>query len=145
MLLCLGEPERTFMENLVRASSPRGRRAAQWLRGKTRHFPEASAHQELVSGPNHCSGVISPLRFSHRADKLSRWLKCTEFVRSQARRYIADSLGQQYAEGSVLELDALLTESDSRTPMVCLLSMGSDPTENIERLAKSQVSEQVNR
>ena len=27
-------------------------------------------------------------------------------------------------------------ESDNRNPMVCFLSMGSDPTENIERLAK---------
>lgn len=59
----------------------------------------------------------------------------------QARRYIAESLGQQYAESLVLDLDAMLTESDNRTPMVCLLSMGSDPTENIERLAKSKVSE----
>lgn len=56
----------------------------------------------------------------------------------QAWRYISDSLGQQYAEGLVLDLDAMLTESDSRTPMVCLLSMGSDPTENIERLAKNK-------
>uniref|UniRef100_A0A3B4Y7N6 Dynein heavy chain region D6 P-loop domain-containing protein n=1 Tax=Seriola lalandi dorsalis TaxID=1841481 RepID=A0A3B4Y7N6_SERLL len=55
-----------------------------------------------------------------------------------ARHYISESLGQQYAEGLVLDLDAMLTESDTRTPMVCLLSMGSDPTENIERLAKSK-------
>lgn len=59
----------------------------------------------------------------------------------QARCYIAQSLGQQYAEGLVLDLDAMLTESDNKTPMVCLLSMGSDPTENIERLAKSKVSD----
>ncbi len=59
----------------------------------------------------------------------------------QARHYISESLGQQYAEGLVLDLDAMLTESDSRTPMVCLLSMGSDPTENIERLAKNKVND----
>lgn len=59
----------------------------------------------------------------------------------QARHYISQSLGQQYAEGLVLDLDAMLAESDSRTPMVCLLSMGSDPTENIERLAKNKVTE----
>lgn len=59
----------------------------------------------------------------------------------QARRYISGSLGQQYAEGLVLDLDAMWAESDSRTPMVCLLSMGSDPTENIERLAKNKVNE----
>ncbi|XP_055363688.1 dynein axonemal heavy chain 5 [Betta splendens] len=63
---------------------------------------------------------------------------CPDRTIAQARRYIAESLGQQYAEGLVLDLEALLTESDSRTPMVCLLSMGSDPTENIERLAKSK-------
>nr|XP_043900355.1 dynein axonemal heavy chain 8 isoform X2 [Solea senegalensis] len=63
---------------------------------------------------------------------------CPDRTIAQARQYIADSLGQQYAEGLVLDLDAMWTESDSWTPMVCLLSMGSDPTENIERLAKSK-------
>lgn len=58
----------------------------------------------------------------------------------QARHYISHSLGQHYTEGLVLDLDAMLAESDSRTPMVCLLSMGSDPTENIERLAKIKVT-----
>ncbi|XP_061778474.1 dynein axonemal heavy chain 5-like [Nerophis ophidion] len=63
---------------------------------------------------------------------------CPDRTIAQARRYIAQSLGQQYAEGLVLDLDAMLAESDNRTPMVCLLSMGSDPTENIERLAKQK-------
>ncbi|XP_072235150.1 dynein axonemal heavy chain 5-like, partial [Leuresthes tenuis] len=57
---------------------------------------------------------------------------------AQARRYISEALGPQYAQGLVLDLDAMWAESDNRTPMVCLLSMGSDPTENIERLAKSK-------
>lgn len=35
-------------------------------------------------------------------------------------------------------MEAMWAESDSRTPMICFLSMGSDPTENIERLAKSK-------
>uniref|UniRef100_A0A3P8WNT4 AAA+ ATPase domain-containing protein n=1 Tax=Cynoglossus semilaevis TaxID=244447 RepID=A0A3P8WNT4_CYNSE len=64
---------------------------------------------------------------------------CPDRTIAQARRYIAESLGQQYAEGLVLDLDAMWAESDNRTPMVCLLSMGSDPTENIERLAKNKV------
>uniref|UniRef100_A0A8D0CSV5 Dynein, axonemal, heavy chain 5 n=1 Tax=Sander lucioperca TaxID=283035 RepID=A0A8D0CSV5_SANLU len=63
---------------------------------------------------------------------------CPDRTTAQARSYISDSLGQQYAEGLVLDLDAMLAESDNRTPMVCLLSMGSDPTENIERLAKNK-------
>ncbi|KAM8731517.1 dynein axonemal heavy chain 5 [Acanthopagrus schlegelii] len=63
---------------------------------------------------------------------------CPDRTTAQARHYISASLGHQYAEGLVLDLDAMLAESDSRTPMVCLLSMGSDPTENIERLAKNK-------
>ncbi|XP_076014466.1 dynein axonemal heavy chain 5 [Genypterus blacodes] len=63
---------------------------------------------------------------------------CPDRTIAQARRYISESLGQQYAEGLVLDLDAMSVESDSRTPMVCLLSMGSDPTENIEKLAKNK-------
>ena len=58
---------------------------------------------------------------------------------AQARRYITDSLGGKYAEGVNLDMEAMCAESDKRTPLVCFLSMGSDPTENIERLAKSKV------
>ena len=35
-------------------------------------------------------------------------------------------------------MDAMWGESDCRTPMICFLSMGSDPTDNIERLAKAK-------
>ena len=44
----------------------------------------------------------------------------------------------KYAEGVILDMEALWMESEPRVPMVCFLSMGSDPTENIERLAKSK-------
>ncbi|XP_054862859.1 dynein axonemal heavy chain 5 isoform X2 [Amphiprion ocellaris] len=63
---------------------------------------------------------------------------CPDRTIAQARCYISESLGRRYAEGSILDLEALVAESDCRTPMVCLLSMGSDPTENIEKLAKSK-------
>ncbi|XP_072567808.1 dynein axonemal heavy chain 5 [Paramormyrops kingsleyae] len=63
---------------------------------------------------------------------------CPDRTIAQARHYIGDSLGSRYAEGVVLDMEALWAESDIRTPMVCLLSMGSDPTENIERLAKTK-------
>ena len=42
----------------------------------------------------------------------------------------------QYAEGVILNLEGMFEESDKRTPMVCFLSMGSDPTASIEVLAK---------
>lgn len=40
-------------------------------------------------------------------------------------------------------MDAMLSESDNRNPMICFLSMGSDPTENIERLAKSKSTREL--
>ncbi|EMP33916.1 Dynein heavy chain 8, axonemal [Chelonia mydas] len=63
---------------------------------------------------------------------------CPDHTIAQARHYIAESLGVKYAEGFILDMEAMWTESDCRTPLTCFLSMGSDPTENIERLAKSK-------
>ncbi|MEE6465421.1 hypothetical protein FKM82_006550, partial [Ascaphus truei] len=63
---------------------------------------------------------------------------CPDRTIAQARHYIAESLGVKYAEGFILDMESLWVESDCRTPLVCFLSMGSDPTENIERLAKSK-------
>ena len=44
----------------------------------------------------------------------------------------------QFAEGVILDMDKMWEESENRTPLICFLSMGSDPTDNIERLAKSK-------
>lgn len=55
---------------------------------------------------------------------------------SQARKYIQESLGTKYAEGVILDLHETWSESDVRTPLICFLSMGSDPTSSIESLAK---------
>jgi len=61
---------------------------------------------------------------------------CPDRTIHQARRYIADSIGKRYAEGVILNMEGMWEESDVRTPMICLLSMGSDPTSSIEALAK---------
>jgi len=45
-------------------------------------------------------------------------------------------MGEVYAEGVILDLEAMWEESDKNMPLVCFLSMGSDPTSNIESLAK---------
>jgi len=45
-------------------------------------------------------------------------------------------MGPKYADPVILDLRAMWEESDPRTPMICLLSMGSDPTAMIEDLAK---------
>ena len=61
---------------------------------------------------------------------------CPDRTLAQARKYIADVMGRRYAEGVILDLEAMWGESTPRTPLVCFLSMGSDPTNNIEGLAK---------
>lgn len=45
-------------------------------------------------------------------------------------------MGKRYADAVLLDLEGTWEESDPRTPLVCFLSMGSDPTNQIEGLAK---------
>jgi len=45
-------------------------------------------------------------------------------------------MGPKYADPVILDLKGTWEESDTRTPLICLLSMGSDPTAMIEDLAK---------
>ena len=61
---------------------------------------------------------------------------CPDRTIAQARKYIASSMGKRYANAVILDLKATWAESETRTPLICLLSMGSDPTDQIESLAK---------
>uniref|UniRef100_A0A8C3UM51 Dynein axonemal heavy chain 5 n=1 Tax=Catharus ustulatus TaxID=91951 RepID=A0A8C3UM51_CATUS len=81
-------------------------------------------------------GYDSILDQFHKLLLVRSW--CPDHTVAQARHYIAESLGGKYAEGFILEMEAMWKESGCRTPLTCLLSVGSDPTENIERLAKSK-------
>ena len=62
---------------------------------------------------------------------------CPDRTLPQARKYIYDSLGASFLENIVLDLDGMISEADNRTPLLCLLSTGSDPTNQIEMLAKN--------
>ena len=53
-------------------------------------------------------------------------------------QYIYDSLGAEFLEATVLDLELMLDESDDRMPLVCLLSTGSDPSGQIETMARSR-------
>ncbi|XP_078614020.1 dynein axonemal heavy chain 5-like isoform X3 [Branchiostoma floridae x Branchiostoma japonicum] len=63
---------------------------------------------------------------------------CPDRTIPQARNYIGERIGVRFAEGVILNMEQMWEESTTREPMVCFLSMGSDPSENIERLAKSK-------
>lgn len=45
-------------------------------------------------------------------------------------------MGEKYTEGVILDLEKMWEESDPRTPLICFLSMGSDPTDSIIALGK---------
>ena len=83
---------------------------------------------------------VIPDGYSQSLDVLLRLLLvrswCPDRTMPQARRYIRDTLGEKYDEGVILDIEKIWMESDGRTPMVGLLSMGSDPTVSIEGLAK---------
>uniref|UniRef100_A0A3P8XWJ2 Dynein, axonemal, heavy chain 8 n=1 Tax=Esox lucius TaxID=8010 RepID=A0A3P8XWJ2_ESOLU len=68
------------------------------------------------------------------------WLNLVEVSKlpqlAPARKYIGDSLGTRYADPVILNLEITWEESDTRTPLICFLSMGSDPTSQIDALAK---------
>ena len=66
---------------------------------------------------------------------------CPDRTLSQARKYIFDSLGAEYLESAVLDLEAMLEESDNRVPLICLLSTGSDPSSQIEAIGKNRMQE----
>ena len=79
-------------------------------------------------------GYEDSLDVFHRLLVVRSW--CPDRTVVQARRYIQDCLGARYAEGIILDIEKVWEESDCRTPMVGMLSTGSDPTLNIEHLAK---------
>uniref|UniRef100_UPI00358ECCF5 dynein axonemal heavy chain 8 n=1 Tax=Myxine glutinosa TaxID=7769 RepID=UPI00358ECCF5 len=61
---------------------------------------------------------------------------CPDRTLFQAHKYIANSLGEKYAEPVILNLLKTWEESNTKTPLICFLSMGSDPTTQIQALAK---------
>ncbi|XP_030249746.1 dynein heavy chain 5, axonemal isoform X2 [Sparus aurata] len=61
---------------------------------------------------------------------------CPDRTIAQARKYIMDAMGEKYTEGVILDLEKMWEESDARTPLICFLSMGSDPTDSIIALGK---------
>ena len=61
---------------------------------------------------------------------------CIDKVLGMARKYIGNTLGDHFVQAQILDLQELMAESNNKTPMIALLSQGSDPTSDIENLSK---------
>ncbi|XP_071450018.1 dynein axonemal heavy chain 8 [Hetaerina americana] len=61
---------------------------------------------------------------------------CPDRTIAQSRKYVASSMGAKFTEPVILNLEEMIGASRPNTPMICLLSMGSDPSAQIESLAK---------
>uniref|UniRef100_H2YDV7 Uncharacterized protein n=1 Tax=Ciona savignyi TaxID=51511 RepID=H2YDV7_CIOSA len=79
-------------------------------------------------------GYEVSLKIFHRLLLIRCW--CPDRTMVQSRRYILDTLGSEFSEGVILDLEKMWGESNPQTPLICFLSMGSDPTVQIEALAK---------
>ena len=63
---------------------------------------------------------------------------CPDRTLPQAKKYIHDSIGEKYVDGFILDLDKMVEESEPLTPLICFLSMGSDPSPSIESHGKKK-------
>lgn len=102
-----------------------GRNEKQWRQW----FDKDSPEEEVIP-----DGYNNSLDVFRRLLLVRSW--CPDRTLSQSRKYVADSLGEKFAEGVILDIEKVWDESEPRTPLVGLLSMGSDPTNSIEALAK---------
>lgn len=64
-----------------------------------------------------------------RTNTFTKWVKICVFI---------DSLGTVYGEACILDLDVTWSESETTTPLICILSIGSDPSPQITALAKTK-------
>ncbi|XP_075719889.1 dynein axonemal heavy chain 8 [Rhinoderma darwinii] len=92
-------------------------------------FDRDTPEEEIIP-----DGYNNSLDNFHRLLLIRSW--CPDRTLSQARKYIGNSLNIKYTEPVILNLASTWEESDTRTPLICFLSMGSDPTNQIDALAK---------
>ncbi|XP_076010940.1 dynein axonemal heavy chain 5 isoform X2 [Genypterus blacodes] len=92
-------------------------------------FDKEAPEEEAL--PNSYDQVLDCFR---RLLLIRSW--CPDRTIAQARKYIKDAMGEKYSEGVVLDLEKTWEESQPRTPLICFLSMGSDPTDSIIALGK---------
>ncbi|KAH9492184.1 Dynein heavy chain 8, axonemal [Bulinus truncatus] len=95
-----------------------------------KHWYDKPAPEEDVI-PDNYSTLLDPF---NKLLLIRSW--CPDRTSVQARDYISHSLGLRFTEAVILDLEAMYDESHCNTPLIALLSMGSDPTNEIESLSK---------
>ncbi|XP_073529664.1 dynein axonemal heavy chain 8-like [Phyllobates terribilis] len=84
---------------------------------------------------------IIPNGYSNFLDSFHRLLLvrscCLGRTLHQARKYISSSLNVKYTKPIILNLVRTWEESDTHTPLICLLSSGTDPTNQIDALGRN--------
>lgn len=87
-----------------------------------------------------CDIVLQVPDYEDRLSKFERMCVVKTFREDRtliaASDYIADTLGQRFVESVPLSMERAWAESHRNSPLICLLSPGSDPTKLIEDLAK---------
>jgi dynein heavy chain len=88
---------------------------------------------------------MPPPEIGDRLDPIHKLLliRSTRMDRTMivAQEYIGSTLGQKYVDSRPLNVEAMHGESSERVPLICILSMGSDPTDLILALAKKKKKE----
>lgn len=83
---------------------------------------------------------IIPDGFERNLDPFNRLLLirswCPDRIIHQAKKYVAKSLGPRFAESALLSFEGMWGETRPDVPLCCFLSTGSDPTNQIEAVAK---------
>uniref|UniRef100_A0A8D8Y8J0 Dynein heavy chain 8, axonemal n=1 Tax=Cacopsylla melanoneura TaxID=428564 RepID=A0A8D8Y8J0_9HEMI len=93
-------------------------------------YMTASPEQEIIPKYNN-------LKPFHRLLIVRAW--CPDRTLTESKKYVTDSLGPQFADPVIFSIETMVQESRPRTPLINFLSMGSDPTVEIEELAKRQL------
>ncbi|XP_052872308.1 dynein axonemal heavy chain 8 [Anopheles cruzii] len=108
-----------------------------WKSWFSKEAPEEEPipYPPAATGGTRSSSSLDPFR---RLLLIRAW--CPDRTLFQSRKYLSSSLGERFADPVVVDYDALLEESRPLTPLICFLSMGSDPTPNIESLAKKNAT-----
>ena len=82
-------------------------------------------------------GIDNKLNEFQKLLMIRSW--CPDRTLSQAKKYVMYSIGDYFLEETGLNLENIAEEADFQTPIICLLSTGSDPCNQIDTIARNRM------